>query len=653
MSERRVAAASLLALSIIVSGATATRLGALGDVPSRATPYVVAFACAFGLAFLGGRLAPPEVERPVRAGSNGEELPRCRRPRRAALVVTLYALIATWILQSKPSPPGFLIGTWILAVVAIPFGFPRPLRVAVDRAAEGRRYGPGPILVVLVLVLGVAAAARLSRLGELPPVLSGDEANQILDGMDWLSGEWRTDPFGTGWYGTVRLGMLPAAVGALSSERPIAGPRLPYGLFGTLAVVAAAAAAWEVAGPWCAVGCAAFLALAPHHVHFSRLASVMVPDSLFAAAAVAFLLGAWRSGNPRSAACAGICAGLSLYGYAGGRVLPVVLLIVLGALPFLRRWDGRRRAWLGLALSAGLAVAGGPGLRFAVRNLTEWNSRFNQVSVFAEGWAAGEARRLGSPANVAASQLKAGTLGLLSAPDTTSWFTAHPIVGPPVLVAGAIAGAGWLLGRRKRLEALLVGLVVLGNFAGEVLTVAAPSPQRISSLVPMLAIFAGVALAGMISLIPESRGRRIGRAAAGTLAAGLIVATGIRDYPFDAGPFARYGGGPAAFVQSIAPLFERPRFRDRPVYLHGVPYVHSSFPSFRYFLPLTRFRDDDPEVALTERSFRSGIHVFPAERIFEAEMWRTRLKVTRAIRFGHPAYPEADVAEVFVVPGEE
>ena len=646
----RLVSGAALALSVIVSAVTTTRLAGPGHMPARATPYAVAFACALGLAFLGGRLARPRDEVELPAGGTGEKLPRCHLLRWAALVVTLYSLVATWLLQSNPSPPGYLVATWLLAVVAIPFGFPRPIPDRSDDAAGSRWRRDPAILAVLVIALAIAAGTRLARLGELPPVLGGDEANQIVDGMDWLSGRSRTDPFGTGWYGTVRLGMIPAGAGALSSERPIAGPRIPYAVVGTLAVVASALAAGQIGGPWAAAGCAAFLALAPHHVHFSRLASVMVPDSLFAAATVAFLLGAWHRGSPRLAAWAGVSAGLSLYGYAAGRVLPVVFLVALAALPFLRRWGVRRRVWLALALAAGFAVAAGPNLRFAVRHFGDWNSRFNQVSVFADGWIVVETQRLGSRAKIVENQLKSGTIGLLSAPDTTPWFTAYPIIGPPMLVAGAVAGAGWLLGRRNWLEVLLIGLVVAGNVAGVILTVAAPAPQRVSSLVPMLAILGGAAIAGVVSLLPDRAGRpNRWRFAAGTLAAGLVIATGIRDYPFDSGAFARYGGNHAAFAQSVARLLEQPRFRLAPVHLHGVPYVHSSFPSFRYFLPLTRFLDDEPDVALTETSFSPGIHLFSEERVAEGEKWREQLGLAHAIRLAHPAYPAQHVGYVFIV----
>lgn len=647
-TTRRLLVGSSLGLAVAAAGLAAARLARLGTMPARVAPYALVFAIAFCLAVLAGALAPGREPGSHESREPDGELARCHRRRWTALAVAIVSLSTTWLLQSQPAPPGFLIVAWLAALLATPFAFPR--LVPCRRGPAQHRLSRW-IVGLVVVALAVGAWSRLANLGELPPVLGGDEANQILDGRDWISGKWRSDPFGTGWYGTVRLGMLPAGFGSLLSDSPIAGPRIPYAVFGTLALVGAAVAAGQIGGLWAAVGGAVFLAFAPHHVHFSRLASVMVLDSFIAAAAVVLVLATWRRGSPRIAAVAGVVSGLSLYGYTGGRVVPVVLLCALATVLLARRWRARR-AWLGLALAAGFAVAAGPNLRFAVRSFDDWNSRFNHVSIFAKGWMEEEAKRLGSRRAIVASQLKAGTVGLLSAPDSTPWFTGHPIVGPPLFVACALSGAGWLLGRRRWVEALLVGLVVAGNLAGVILTTASPTPQRASSLIPALAIFTGVAFAGLLSLIPESGGGGVQwRFAAGTLAAGAILGIGIRDYPLDWQPYARYGGHHAALAQSAARLLNEPRFRDRPVHLHGVPYVHSSFPSFQYFLPGRSILDDDPkESTLTNASFPPGIHLFSPELVAAGAKWRESLGLFHGIRLPHPSYPAQDVGYVFVVP---
>ncbi len=648
-SERFFAAGSLVgatALGAIAAG----QLARLAAPPERPAAYALVFGIALGLGIAAGASArlsfsgevDPDVDRP---------LERCSLRRTIALAVGLAATAVTWALQSRREPPPAIVATWTIALLAVPLAFPRLVSTGGKPARERL---PGWIAAFLVLGLAVAAWARLARLDEMPPVFSGDEVNQVVDGASWLTRPGRTDPFGMGWMGTVRLGMIPAGAGALASRSLVAGPRIPYAVAGTLAVAAAAAAAAAVSGPSAAVACVAFLALAPHHLHFSRLASVQILDSLFAAVLIALFLAVWRTGSPRIAAYAGGSAGLSLYGYAGGRVLPVVFGLATLATVLARRWTVRRREWLGLALAAGFAVAAGPNLRFAARHFDQWNDRFHQVSVFQPGWIELEKGRLGSLPAVVASQVKAGTLGLLFALDTTPWFTGRPMIGPPLLVGGAVAGFGWLIGRRRRVEALLLALVAGGNLAGVMLTTSAPAPQRVSSLVPVLAILAGAAFAGLLSLVPARDSRGVpGRSALGALLAGTILATGIRGYPLDWGPYAGYGGKHAALARSAARLLGEARFRNRPVYLHGWQYVDSTFPCFPYFLARVRFIDDDPKMSgFTEASFPPGIHLFSVEWIPTAELWRGRLGLPHAIRLPHPAYPERDIGYAFVVPGE-
>jgi hypothetical protein len=640
-------AAAGLAAATALGWRAAIRLTESHAPPAKPAAYALAFAAAVGLAFVAGRaIAAPGPE-----PDDGARSPRwapCNPGRSAAWALSLFAILATWHLQSRPSPPRLELAAWAVALLATPLAFPR---VASPPGREARRW-PGWAAALAAIAFGVAAWARLANLDELPAVFSGDEANQVLDGQEWLLSPAPSDAFGTGWIGTIRLGMIPAGTGAFVAESPIGGPRLPYAIAGVASVAAAGMAAAVAGGPLAATGCLALLALAPHHLHFSRLASVQILDSLFATVALGLLLLLRRSGSPRVAAFAGVAAGLSLYGYAGGRVIPVLFLAATSWAAFTRRWAARRRAWIVLALLAGFAVAAGPNLRFAVHHFADWNGRFNQVSVFQEGWLENETRIYGSLGRVAAKQLKAGTLGLLYAHDTTAWFTGYPMLGPAVLVGAALAGLGWLAGRRRGFEAIFIGLLVAGNLAGVVLTSNVPAPQRFSSLLPALAILGGVAFAGFVTLLPErGPGGIPWRAAAGTLAAGALLATGIRGYPLDGDPYAGYGGHHAALGQRAAGLLGERRFRGRPVYLHGRLHVDSSFPTFRYFLRGTRLIDDDPNMSgYTEKSFPPGLHLFSHEWLEAAKDWRRQLGLAHGIPLAHPADPTFDVGYVLVVP---
>ena len=642
----RLGAALALSGAVALGWLVAARLIEFHAPPRDPIAYSLAFAIAIGLAFVAARIAAasePDVD--VDRHSTWEP---CGRLRLFALTIAALAILATWALQSPSSSPRAVLATWAIALVAVPFAFPR---FSPSRNGQRRRW-PVWAATFAVVAFAVASWARLTNLASLPAVFSGDEGNQVLDGRDWLLSPRPSDAFGTGWIGTIRLGMIPAGAATFVSESPIGGPRLPYAVAGTLSVAAAGLAAAAAAGPTAAVGCLALLALAPHHVHFSRLASVQILDSLFGALALGLLLLLRRCGSPRVAAFAGVAAGLSLYGYAGGRVIPVLFLAAMAWAGLTRRWTLRHRAWIVLALLAGFAVAAGPNLRFATNHFPDWNARFNQVSVFQDGWLKNEIRIYGSLGGVAGKQLKAGTLGLLYGHDTTAWFSGYPMLGPPVLVGAALAGFGWLVGRRRGFEATLLGLLVAGNFAGVVLTSNVPAPQRFSSLLPALAILGGVAFAGFLKFLPESRpGATPWRAAIGTLAAGALLVTGIRGYPLHGDPYVGYGGVHAALAQGAGALLVEPRFRGRPVYLHGRLHVDSSFPTFRYFLSGTRFIDDPPSSSgYTKESFPPGLHLFSPEWLEAAKDWKGQLGLAHGVPLAHPAYPTQDVGYVLVVP---
>src|SRR5262245_21862897 len=315
-------------LAVGVGGATAAcewlrRAGEKLGRPVPAAPVFGAFAACFVLAILAARLAGPEPA----------EAPEPTRPReplsgvRALVVIalglaSLALFAATWVLQGSLRSPVGAIAAWAgsltLGAAAVAAAFPESRLLHLP---------PSPLLVAVLLVIALGGAARIAGLDAVPPGLGGDEANQILDATGLLEGTVPGDPFGAGWYGTMRLGMVPAGVGALASADPVAGPRLPYAIAGTLSVAGAAAAAGIVAGGWAALGPAVLLAAAPHHVHFSRLASVMILDSLAAAAFLIVVFRTRRSGAPRDGFVAGVVAGLALYGYSAGRVLPVLLVV--------------------------------------------------------------------------------------------------------------------------------------------------------------------------------------------------------------------------------------------------------------------------------------------------------------------------------------
>ncbi len=647
-SRKKFAAALLLAAGAATAWIAASRLERMGETlgrqPASPAAYYLAFAGAVLLAFVAGRLTTRREEpalEPLPPDTPGRGL---RAVRSAATVACLLLFALSWI-QLGRWPAMRVLALWgacLAAGTLIFAGDPQ------DKRAPTPRTSRSPVLwAALALVLIIAAWARLTGLDRVPSSFGGDEANQVMNGLDLIRSGRPGNPFGVGWMGTVRLGMLPAGAGALESSDLIAGPRRPYAIAGSLSVAAIALAAGIAAGPWAALSCAALLAFCPYHVHFSRLASVMILDALFASLTVLLLLHVHRSGSVPAGYLAGVAAGLSLYGYTAGRAVALCFLL---ALPFLFLTSKKARARqrliaTGLLLGFGLAAA--PGLRYAANHRIEWTSRVDEVSVFAPNSWNAQLKAYGSPAGALKHQFQLGTIGLLSMHTAWPWFKGYPILAPVVLPALSLAGFGWLLGRRRYFAAALPGLIAAANLAGVVLTESAPAPQRLSSLVPMLALLAGSAVAGFLGLLPERAAGEVPlRTAAGVLAVGLSLVLTFRGAPdvWEASPGYAWAHGP--LVTSAFKVLRAPRYDGERVFLHGPPDVDTEFPLFHYFLPRIQWVDFFTEEG-NPPALPPGLHLFSEEWTPLARRWKEQLRLAHAVALPHPENPMLDSGYLF------
>lgn len=639
---RRIAAAALLVAGTLVALGATQMLARLGKIPDSRWPYYAAFAAAVALAFLAGR-----ADRSAGAPEHSRETPerpvlRCRPFLSLTLgAAAVFFLFRTWQLDRLVPPPPSIYLWWLAGSVAAVLAFPRVRR---PRAAKW----PLLPLVLVAIAVVAAGAARLTDLGRSPAVYGGDEANQVMDARTYFEGTFRVNPFGAGWYSTMRPGMLPAGAGAMAASDPVAGARLPYAVAGTLSVAASAALGWVVAGPWGGAVAAALLAFAPHHVHFSRLSSVMILDALFAPLSLLLLLALRRTGSPRIAALAGATAGLALYGYTGGRAITLVFLAAAPVAAFLSPAVGRARFSLLPALFLPFLAVAGPNLRFAVRHFAEWNGRFDQVSVVSRAWWETAVQHWGSAREALSTQFALGTIGLLSEKDLTSWFGGYPIIGPSLLVALGLAGLGWLFGRRRYFPASLLLLLVGANVAGVLLTSGAPTPQRASSLVPMLAVLGGAAVAGFLELRPEpERAARWAALAGAVFVAAYLAETGGRRASGADQP-AHYAGAHTAFAQVVSQLLRTPAWRSARASVYGVPYLSTDLPTFHYLLGDRRPINADA-VGLDPQALSPGLHFFAPE--YESLGRRAGEESSRrGFALPYPGDPLRNVGYVVAVP---
>jgi hypothetical protein len=345
----------------------------------------------------------------------------------------------------------------------------------------------------------------------------------------------------------------------------------------------------------------------------------------------------------------GAVAGLAMYGYSSGRILPILLLVAAPFLVLSSRSRGRR-VLLAFALASGFLLAALPNLRAAYRDYDDWNSRWNQTGIFRPDWWDPSVARLGSAPAVLAEQIVAGTVGLLFRHSLSPWYTRYPIAGPAFPLALGTAGLGWLFGRRRRFAAGLLALLVCGNFASLVLTDATPTPQRPSSLFVAVAILGGAAIAAFVGLTRDLA--PAGAPWSALAGAALLTAVLFGDpgeLPPWNDPAPRYGGDHAAFAQAASRLLPRSPDVHRKVYLDGMPHVHSTFPLFPYLLPSTHVIDVDL-AALGDRRPPSGWHLVGPEWMATAATWRERFGVPRIVALPDPRDPMRDIGYLIRVP---
>lgn len=640
---RRLAAGALLIAAIGISCLASWRLKLEERRPARTLPYFTVFGATLVLSFMAGRLAWTARGASSSAGTTAPApapvLARATVAIAAAAALGCSAL--TWYLQGNPRSPWLLLLAWSAALLACVVAF-SAWRGTPSLAWPTRRFGGVEAAILLVVIL--AASARLIGLDSMPPYMGGDEANQVLDGLATMRGG--VDVLGIGWGATGRLAMLPGGVGATVFADPIGGPRLPYAVAGILSVVACTVAAGLVAGRWGALACAALLAFSPHHVHFSRLASVQILDALAVGLLFLLLLAVHWSGSASLAALAGIVGGLALYGYSGGRAITVTFLLML---PFtVLTAPKRRKVAVLLGLVVGFAIASAPNLRYAFRNYADWTGRFIALSIFRSDYWNSRISIFGSPVKVLQDQFLSGTIDLLSKHSDWVWFRGYPLIAPFFLVPLFLAGLGWMVGRRQFFGAATLSLVAAGNFAALILTESAPAPQRASSLVPAMAVLGGAAIGGLLSLLPERDRRGISwRAGAGAiLIAGVLTRT-YQGPPRGWDPSPGYAGDGSAFATALCRALGVPRFSREQVYLHSV--IDSGFPLFSYLLPQVRWVNVpwDPVESVPP----PGLHVFFRERMPFGQRWKERLQIRHEVLLADPDDPRRSLALLLRVPG--
>ncbi|MCX7681572.1 MAG: glycosyltransferase family 39 protein [Anaerolineae bacterium] len=530
------------------------------------------------------------------------------------------SLWAGWL--ARRSPPGadfslplwmWLVGVWSFLAALVPG---KPAWLELFRSLRAHR---GEIALLIALV-AFALAIRAFDLEHIPANLGGDEGTQGAAAMALL-GPPLGNPFATGWFGVPTMSFFAYGLSIRLFGATIAGLRALSALIGAATVLVVFLLARELWGPRVAWPGALLLAVSHYHIHFSRLGSNQIADGLFMALALFFLVRGLRSrgrenGRSRAAASghsgaamsgrsvaaslqfalAGVVIGLGWYGYFGARMVGLVAACYL----IWRAWVTPRfkerygREVLIMVLAASVVVA--PLMLYYAAHPAELASRSHQVSIFASGWLEQEQQITGRSAfSLLLQQFWKSISAFNYTLDPTFWY--RPEIPLLDFISGIlfIPGLVWAMAHwRRPANGLLLLWFWLALILGWVVTENPPSSQRMTIIMPAVALLGSLGLNWLAELI-----RRLFAMGERPLYAGMavvlafIAVLNLRYYFAVYTPKRVYGNPTAELATELARYLTR-EGKTCTVYFYGQPFIYWDFGTLAYMLRDVRGIDVPP-----------------------------------------------------------
>lgn len=537
---------------------------------------------------------------------------------------------------------------WALGLLLYLLAF-APLRPAPCDPATLRLAPLRPATLLPVLLLLAAFLARAVALDEIPANFGGDEGTQALEALRLL-GPPLGNPLATGWYGVPTMSFLVAGLGMKLFGATVAGVRMLSALAGTASVLATYLLARRVAGEWVEWGAAALVAFGHYPLHFSRLASNQIADTLLGPLALYALLRGLEDKGDRHfwMALDGLVLGLSWYGYFGARVMTVVVGLYL-----VGRALGEGSAFLGrhgrglVALAVGFALALWPLALYYVAHPADFLSRYNQVNIFASGWLAREVALTGKSAvALLLEQFWKSVSAFNATPDPTFWYR------PGIPLLDPISGVFFILGLTVafwRIRRPAWGLLLLWFWAlvilGWTLTENPPSSQRGVGMIPVVAILTALGLTETLDAVRRLLGARSPFAFHASLFTllSLIALINLFFYFRVYTPRRVYGNPTAEVADVLCDELER-RGSLPPVYFDGAPFMYWDFGAIAFRLRDVAGRDFSVEELPEVDVSHGALFVVLAEKIGDLDALRAAFPQGEEI----PVYSDVDGRLLFV-----
>lgn len=423
-------------------------------------------------------------------------------------------------------------------------------------AARLRVSWRSPTLWALVAILALGAHFRLTELSAVPPEMTSDHVEKILDAQRVVDGQLQVffpNNGGREAFQMYAMALLAQAPGLGMNFTTL---KLLSALEGLVAILALYFLGREAIGREQArlgnlVGLllAALVAVSYWHVALSRLGLRIVLTTVVTALLLAFLARALRDNRRGDFILAGLTLGLGLYTYQAVRMLPLVVLAGVGLALLFRARSGRAAARYLLNTAALVVVAFVvfvPLFGFWMQYPEDFWRRtqgrllgddviqtVNDQGQIVERQATVQERLDAFNRNlpILADNLR-GALLMFNWKGDVAWINAAPNRPAMDSATGALLVVGlaaWLARMVRRRDPFdwLVPVALLIMLLPSALSIAYPvenpSHTRTSGALPLAYLIAALPLALVVKSLVEQVGGRRGRVAAGAAVA-LVVA---------------------------------------------------------------------------------------------------------------------------------
>jgi len=473
------------------------------------------------------------------------------------------------------------IGVWIAALSAESSPVPIPNRVRAWLRRPRLRLRLESFTFLVLLVVLVAAFYRFFQLDAVPPEMTSDHVEKLLDAYDVQRGRYSVFFPRNGGREAIQMYLVALAANLFGTGISFTSLKLVSALEGLALIPVVIALGKELMDRETGLLAALLLALSWWHVALSRMGLRIVLTPLVASFVLIYLLRGLRSNERRHFIAVGLWLGVGVYSYQAMRMMPLV--VVAGAALALftpgKDWAWRRRLLGHLAVAGLLAlvIAVPMGRFWADSPDILWNRVVNRTT-------SSEVPIAGSPTLVFLQNLRDALL-MFNWRGDAAWISAVP--GEPLL--GVVSGFLFILGllawgvrlaiRRDPVEGLVpvaIFIMLLPSALAIAFPIENPSATRGSGVIPFVYLLAAWPLRLIQQRLSALTGRPGRRLALVSIVVLSLIAALFNYQTFFhryRDSYSRSGLNPSEVGEAVAGFADSIGSLDN-AYLQGYPFWH-------------------------------------------------------------------------------